>query len=132
MGKLLSPKNVLSLIGGVSLIEGIGFYFGAETITTQAFPASYLEGGGKLVGILMHQALASAVFAMGMIILAARNLDISAANKVLKGVGFAFIVFLASGLVHLFTTDITPPMPALVLMAVFIFLSFYTASKKAE
>lgn len=131
MNNLLNTKNVLTLIGVVSLIEGVGFYFGAEMITKDAFPENLLEGGGLSVGTLMHQALASSMLAIGIIILSARSIETSAANKILNGVGVSFLIFLASGLMHLFTTDVQPPIPALALMALFALLAFYTANKKA-
>lgn len=131
MTNLLNTKNVLTLIGVVSLIEGVVFYFGAEMITKDAFPENLLEGGSLSVGTLMHQALASSMLVIGIIILSARNIETTAANKILNGVAVSFLIFLASGLMHLFTTDVQPPIPALVLMAVFALLAFYTANKKA-
>ena len=130
MDKLLSAKNVLTLIGVVSLIEGIGFYFGAEMVSQRAFPANLLEGGGFTVGTLLHQALGASVVAMSVIILFARSLETSAANRILNGVGVALLVFLGSSLIHLFNTEAKPPIPVLILFAIFALAAFYTANKK--
>jgi len=129
MNTLLNSKNVLTLIGLVTLIEGLGFYFGAEMVTKGAFPENLLMGGGLMVGILMHQALSFSMLSVAIIILSARSLESSSANKVLNGVGLANLVFLCGGLKHLLTTDVKPPIPALALMAIFALLSFYTANK---
>ena len=129
--KFLTTKNILTLIGAISLIQGIGFFFGAEAITKGAF-LKLNQGDALRVGELMHEILAGLMMSMGIVILFARNLEISAASKILNGVGFGYIVFFAVAMKHLLGGEVQPPMPALVLMIVLALLAFYTANKNTN
>ena len=46
----MNSKNILTVIGVLNILQGIGFFIGAETLTVQSFPAELLEGGGLVVG----------------------------------------------------------------------------------
>ena len=127
--KILSTKNVLTLIGGIALLQGIGFFLGAEAITKGAF-ANLNQGDALRVGTLMHEALAGAMMTIGIIILFARNLDDSAAKKILNGIGFGYLVFFAVAMKHFLGGEVNPPVPALALLVVMAFLAFFTANKK--
>ena len=127
--KLLTTKNVLTLIGAICLLEGIGFFIGAEAITKGAF-LNLNQGHALRVGTLMHEALAGSMMALAIVILFARNLEVSAASKILNGVGFGFVVFFAVAMKHLLGGEVQPPIPALVLMVVLAILAFITANKK--
>ena len=127
--KFLTTKNVLTLIGAISLIEGIGFFFGAEAVTKGAF-ATLNQGDALRVGTLMHEALAGLMMALAIIILFARNLETSAAKKILNGIGFGYLVFFAVAMKHFLGGEVNPPVPALVLLVVLGALAFITANKK--
>jgi hypothetical protein len=129
--KFLTTKNVLTLIGAIALIQGIGFFFGAEAITKGAF-GKLNRGDALRVGTLMHEALAASMMLSAIVILFARNLEVSAASKILNGIGFGYIVFFAVAMKHLLGGEVQPPMPALVLMIVLALLAFYTANKKTN
>ncbi len=127
--KFLSPKNVLTIIGTIAVLEGIGFFFGAEAITKGAF-INLMSGDALRVGTLMHEALAGLMLALGIVILFARNIEVSAAKKVLNGVGFGYMVFFAIALKHLLGGEVMPPIPALALLVVLGLLAFIAANKK--
>jgi hypothetical protein len=127
--KILSTKNVLTLIGAIALLQGIGFFLGAETITKGAL-GNLNQGDALRVGTLMHEALAGVMMAMGIIILFTRNLEVSAAKQVLNGIGFGYVVFIAVAMKHLLGGEVQPPVPALILLVVLAFLAFFTANKK--
>ena len=50
----MNSKNILTVIGVLNILQGIGFFIGAETLTKQSFPSELLEGGGLIVGTAMH------------------------------------------------------------------------------
>ncbi|MBN8705271.1 MAG: hypothetical protein J0L62_05310 [Bacteroidetes bacterium] len=125
----LTTKNVLTVIGGIALLEGIGFFFGAEGITKGAF-GSLNQGDALRVGTLMHEALGGLMACFGIVVLSARNIEISAAKKILNGVGIGYLVFLAVALKHFTGGEAQPPIPALVLVVVLSALAFFTANKK--
>jgi CHASE2 domain-containing sensor protein len=127
--KILTTKNVLTLIGAIALLQGIGFFFGAEAITKGSF-LNLNQGDALRVGTLMHEALAGSLIAVGIIILSARNLEESAAKKILNGIGVAYLVFFAVAMKHFLGGEVQPPIPALVLLVVCSLLAFYTANKK--
>jgi|TARA_B100001059_G_C17698149_1_gene508589 hypothetical protein len=128
----MKPKNIITIIGAVNIIQGIAFFFGAEMLTTQSFPEDLLQGGGLAVGIEMHWPLAVAFVVLGIIILSTRSLDTNAAKKVLNYIGVAYLFFLINGLLQHFTTATNVPMPALGLIAFISILSFITANRKTS
>ena len=127
--KILSTKNVLTLIGAIALLQGIGFFLGAEAIT-KSILVKLNQGDAVRVGTLMHEAFAGAMMTIGIIILFARNVDASSAKKVLNGIGVGYAVFFAVAMKHFLGGEVTPPIPALVLLVVMASLAFFTANKK--
>ena len=126
----MNSKNILTLLGVLNILQGIGFFIGAETLTVQSFPAELLEGGGLVVGTTMHWPLSVACIVIGIVILSTRGLEIKDAKKVLLSIGIAYLFFLINGLLQHFTTPVNVPMPAIGLITLISILAFYTAFKK--
>ena len=126
----MNSKNVLTAIGVLNIIQGIGFFIGAESLTEQSFPSELLAGGGLVVGTAMHWPLSIACIVIGIIILSTRSLEMKDAKKVLLSIGIAYLFFLINGLLQHLTTPVNVPMPAIGLIAFISILSFYTAFKK--
>lgn len=126
----MNSKNVLTAIGVLNIIQGIGFFIGAEILTEQSFPSELLAGGGLVVGTAMHWPLSIACIVIGIIILSTRSLEMKDAKKVLLSIGIAYLFFLINGLLQHLTTPVNVPMPAIGLIAFISILSFYTAFKK--
>ena len=78
----MNSKNILTVIGVLNILQGIGFFIGAETLTVQSFPAELLEGGGLVVGTAMHWPLSVACIVIGIVILSTRGLEIKDAKKI--------------------------------------------------
>ncbi len=125
----MKTKTAITLIGSLNIIQGIAFYFGAETLTKQSFPADMLTKEAIEVGTAMHWPLAMSVTALGIIILFTRNIPTEEAKKVLLGIGIAYTFFLFNGLAQHFTTPVNVPMPALITLALAAILAFYTSQK---
>ena len=128
----MNSKNTLTAIGVLNILQGIGFFIGAETLTEQSFPTELLEGGGLVVGTAMHWPLSVACIVIGIIILSTRSLEMKDAKKVLLSIGIAYLFFLINGLLQHFTTPVYVPMPAIGLIALISILAFYTALKKTN
>jgi CHASE2 domain-containing sensor protein len=124
----MNSKNILTIVGAISVLQGLAFYFGAEMITQQAY--AVLDGNALFVGTTLHQAMGAMIAGIGVIALFSRNINAADAKKVLNGVAVALIIILLGAIVHLMTPGLTPPIPVLVLFAVLIALSLYTANKK--
>ena len=128
----MNSKNILTAIGVLNILQGVGFFIGAETLTVQSFPAELLEGGGLVVGTAMHWPLSVACIVIGIVILSTRGLEIKDAKKVLLSIGIAYLFFLINGLLQHFTTPVNVPMQAIGLIALISILAFYTAFKKTN
>lgn len=126
----MNSKNILTAIGVLNILQGIGFFVGAETLTVQSFPAELLEGGGLVVGTAMHWPLSVACIVIGIIILSTRSLEMKDAKKVLLSIGIAYLFFVINGILQHLTTPVNVPMPAIGLIAFISVLAFYTALKK--
>lgn len=126
----MNSKNILTAIGVLNILQGIGFFVGAETLTVQSFPAELLEGGGLVVGTAMHWPLSVACIVIGIIILSTRSLEMKDAKKVLLSIGIAYLFFVINGVLQHLTTPVNVPMPAIGLIAFISVLAFYTALKK--
>jgi len=126
----MNSKNILTAIGVLNILQGVGFFIGAETLTVQSFPAELLEGGGLVVGTAMHWPLSVACIVIGIVILSTRGLEIKDAKKVLLSIGIAYLFFLINGLLQHFTTPVNVPMPAIGFITLISILAFYTAFKK--
>jgi len=128
----MNSKNILTAIGVLNILQGIGFFIGAETLTEQSFPTELLKGGGLVVGTAMHWPLSVACIVIGIIILSTRSLEMKDAKKVLLSIGIAYLFFLINGLLQHFTTPVNVPMQAIGLIALISILAFYTALKKTN
>jgi len=126
----MNSKNILTAIGVLNILQGIGFFVGAETLTVQSFPSELLEGGGLVVGTAMHWPLSVACIVIGIIILSTRSLEMKDAKKVLLSIGIAYLFFVINGILQHLTTPVNVPMPAIGLIAFISVLAFYTALKK--
>lgn len=76
----------LSIIGGLLALQGIGFFLGAEQITSQAFAGIELSKQALDVGTAMHQALASVALGVGIMVLLLRNSSGDFAINLFKGI----------------------------------------------
>jgi hypothetical protein len=126
----MNSKIILTVIGVLNILQGIGFFIGAETLTKQSFPAELLEGGGLIVGTAMHWPLSVACIVIGIIILSTRSLEMKDAKKVLLSIGIAYLFFLINGLLQHLTSPVNVPMQALGFIAFISILAFFTAFRK--
>ena len=124
----MKTKIIITLIGALNVLQGIGFIFGGETLTKQSFPEDMLTGGGAVeVGTAMHWPLGVACIVIGIILFSTRSLPLNEAKKVLLYTGFAYTFFLINGLLQHFITPVNVPMQALGLIAFLAALSFYSS-----
>ena len=127
----MKTKTIITLIGALNVLQGIGFIFGGETLTKQSFPEELLSEGAIEIGTAMHWPLGVACIVIGIIILSARDFALAEAKKVLLYTGIAYTFFLINGLLQHFTTPVNVPMPALGLITVLGALALY-ASQNAK
>ena len=103
---IVKTKTIITLIGALNVLQGIGFILGGETLTKQSFPEDMLTGGAVEVGTAMHWPLGVACIVLGIILFSTRSLPLNEAKKVLLYTGFAYTFFLINGLLQHFTTPV--------------------------
>ncbi len=123
----------LSIIGGLLTLQGIGFFLGAEQITSQAFAGSELSEQALNVGTAMHQALASVALGVGIMVLLLRNSSGDFAVNLFKGIIAMSVVVLLQAFVAMAQWPGTqPPIPALILFGLFIVLSVLSMRNESK
>ena len=125
----MSPQLVLSVIGAVNVIMGIAIYIGAENIVTGgAFSAYLINPESIKIGTYMHEALAASMISIGIVALLNRDMENAAAKKLLFALGVAYVISLTSAVLHVFTPEVHPPVPALIIVAILTVAAFYTST----
>jgi len=123
----------LSIIGGLLTLQGIGFFLGAEQITSQAFAGIELSKQALDVGTAMHQALGSVALGVGIMVLLLRNSSGDFAVNLFKGIiAMSVVVLLQAFNAMAQWPGLQPPIPALVLFGLFIALSVISMRKISD
>jgi hypothetical protein len=125
----MTTKNVLTVIGVLLGLQGIGMFVGAEAITTQAFAVWEPDATGVKIGTMLHQAMAMTCLMVAVVLLFARDLEPAGGAKVLMGASIGIAVTTAHGFYNMFSTEVEPPMPLLLLMTALAVVAFATAMK---
>ena len=107
---------------------GIAIYVGAEGIVSGgAFSQHLINATSIKVGTYMHEAVASFMIAFGFVALLCRDMEDASAKKLLFAIGVAYIVNLASVLLHVINPEVHPPIPAVIIMSVLTGVAFYSS-----
>ena len=130
----MKTKTTLTILGSIFLIQGLGFFIGAEFITKDAF-----SGFGDLsrtaleVGTILHQAMASIFFGLGILTIACRTISGKHAVNFLQGMIALNTTVLAVALYSSATTKAQAPIPVVILFAIFLLLLFLSIrTERAE
>ena len=125
----MSTKNVLTVIGVLLGLQGIGILAGAEEITKQAFAVWEPDETGVKIGTMLHQAMGVTCLMVAIILFFARGLKPVDGAKVLMGAAIGIALTTAHGFYNMFTTEVQPPLPLLLLMSALAAVAFATAFK---
>ena len=125
----MNTKNILTVIGVLLGLQGIGIFIGAETITNQAFAVWEPDATGVKVGTMLHQAMGVLCLMVAIIIFAARSLRPVDGAKILMAAAIGLTISTGHGFYNMFTTEVQPPLPLLLLMTVLTVTAFITAMK---
>ena len=126
----MNPQLVLTVIGAINILMGIAIYIGAENIVTGgAFNPELikLNPSAVKVGTYMHEALASFMIAFGFVALLNRDMEDAPAKKLLFAMGVAYVINLASVVLHIINPEVNPPVPAVIIMLALTIVAFYTS-----
>jgi hypothetical protein len=125
----MNPKNILTLIGALLGLQGIGLFLGAEAITTEAFALWSPDDTGLKIGTMLHQAMGALSLSIGIILFSARSLAPAAGAKVLTGAAIGLLITTGQAFFHMATTEVKPPLPLLIMMTILAVVAFVTANK---
>lgn len=125
----MTTTKVLTVIGMLLGMQGVGLFLGAETITTEAFAVWNPTETGIKIGTMMHQAMAGLCIMVAIILFSARDLNPIDGAKVLNGAALGLLVTTGHGFYNVFTTEVQTPLPLLLLMSVLTVVAFVTAAK---
>ena len=120
----MSPQNLLRVISGGLVIQGLLFFAFAAPLTEQIFPGASDEA--RHVGIIMRQSLAGMSFLAGLVVFLVRGESDRVARRVLFGCGIGLTAIALSMVRVIVTHAAVVPMPGLLiylgtgLIAIFI------------
>ena len=124
----MSPQLVLIIIGAINSLMCIAIYAGAESIVTGRAFSDYLINDASIkVGTYMHEAVASSMIAFGCVAILSRDMEDASAKKLLFAIGVAYVINLASVLLHVMNPEVHPPIPAVIIILALTGLGFYTS-----
>ena len=124
----MSPQLVLTIIGAINILMGIAIYAGAESIVTGGAFSDYLINDASIkVGTYMHEAVASFMIAFGCVAILSRDMEDASAKKLLFAIGVAYIINLASVLLHIMNPEVHPPVSAVIIILGLTGLAFDTS-----
>jgi len=126
----MTTKNVLTAIGVLLGLQGIGIFVGAETITTQAFAVWQPDATGIKIGTMLHQAMGATCLMVAIILFAARDLQPVDGAKILTAAAIGLTITTGHGFYNMFSTEVQPPLPLLLLMTALTVVAFVTAMKE--
>ena len=126
----MQPKSVLTVIGSFQVIFAIGIFFNAGALASDGI--ENISEQALWMGSIFVEVMATMSLGTGFIYLNSRNIEASAARKVLTGAGFAYLAMVAVMIYHLVANaDVQggkPPMPLMILFPVLAVWSLYVGN----
>lgn len=123
----MQPKSVLTVIGSFQVLFAIGIFGNAGALASDGI--ENISEQALWVGSIFVEVMAAMSLGTGFIYLNSRNIEPSAARKVLTGAGFAYLAMVAVMIYHLAANaDVQggkPPVPLMVLFPLFAILCLY-------
>ena len=128
----MTTKNMLTSIGLLLGLQGIGIFFGAEAITMEAFALWKPDATGVRIGTMLHEAMGVICLMVAIILFFARGLNPVDGAKILTGAAMGLAISTGHGFYNMFSTDVQPPLPLLLLMTALTVVAFITAMKAKD
>jgi hypothetical protein len=125
----MNPQLVLTVIGAINILMGIAIYIGAENIVMGgAFIDKLITAESIKIGTYMHEALAASMISLGFVALLNRDMDNAPAKKLLFAMGVAYVINLASVVLHVLNPEVHPPVPAVLIVLILMVAAFYSST----
>ena len=116
----MKPKLVLTVIGSFQVAFAIGIFFNAGALASDGIDK--ISEQALWLASLFVEVMAAMSLGTGIVYLLSRDIEISAAKKVLTGAGIGYLVMVAVMIFHLINNADAqggkPPMPLMILFPV--------------
>ena len=116
----MKPKLVLTVIGSFQVAFAIGIFCNAGALASDGIDK--ISEQALWLGSTFVEVMAAMSLGAGFVYLLSRNIELSAARKVLTGAGLAYLAMCAVMIFHLVSNaDVQggkPPMPLMILFPV--------------
>ena len=128
----MKPKLVLTVIGSFQVAFAIGIFFNAGALASDGIDK--ISEQALWLGSTFVEVMAAMSLGTGVVYLLCRDIEISAAKKVLTGSGISYLIMVAVMIFHMINNaDVQggkPPVPLMILFPVFAVWSLYVANKE--
>ena len=126
----MKPKLVLTVIGSFQVAFAIGIFFNAGALASDGIDKISEQALG--LASVFVEVMAAMSLGTGIVYLLSRDVEISAAKKVLTGAGIGYLVMVALMIFHLINNaDIgggKPPVPLMIIFPILAIWSLYAAN----
>ena len=126
----MKPKLVLTVIGSFQVAFAIGIFFNAGALASDGIDK--ISEQALWLASLFVEVMAAMSLGTGIIYLLSRDIEISAAKKVLTGAGFAYLAMVAVMIYHgVANADVQggkPPMPLMIIFPVLAVWSLFSGN----
>ena len=126
----MKPKLVLTVIGSFQVAFAIGIFFNAGALASDGIDK--ISEQALWLASLFVEVMAAMSLGTGIVYLLSRDIEISAAKKVLTGAGIGYLVMVAVMIFHLINNADAqggkPPMPLMIIFPILAIWSLYAAN----
>ena len=126
----MKPKLVLTVIGSFQVAFAIGIFFNAGALASDGIDK--ISEQALWLASVFVEVMAAMSLGTGIVYLLSRDIEISAAKKVLTGAGIGYLVMVAVMIFHLINNADAqggkPPMPLMIIFPILAIWSLYVAN----
>ena len=126
----MKPKLVLTVIGSFQVAFAIGIFFNAGALASDGIDK--ISEQALWLASLFVEVMAALSLGTGIVYLLSRDIEASAARKVLTGAGIGYLVMVALMIFHLINNADAqggkPPVPLMIIFPILAIWSLYAAN----
>ncbi len=126
----MNPKMVLTVIGSFQVALAGGIFFNAGALASEGI--SEISDQALWLASQFVEVMAAMSLGTGIVYLFSRDIEISAAKKVLTGAGISYLIMVALMIFHLINNADKgggkPPVPLMIIFPILAIWSLYAAN----
>ena len=126
----MKPKLVLTVIGSFQVAFAIGIFFNAGALASDGIDK--ISEQALWLASLFVEVMAAMSLGTGIVYLLSRDIETSAAKKVLTGAGISYLIMVALMIFHLINNADAqggkPPVPLMIIFPILAIWSLYAGN----